>query len=270
MLLSVRHETTYAYEGVASQVTQTLRLTPRNHDAQEVLGWRISRSDGAPIATYTDGLGNLCSFSSRQDPGDRVVIRVAGRVRTRDADGLVTGAAEPLPPGFFLKTTPLTVAAEAVRGLAGTTIKPSRKALEKLMAAVGGQITYAPASSYAERSAEAVLASGAGSGQDLAHVMIAAARAAGVPARYVGGYVWRGAGAVDAPFASHAWTEVWIENAGWIGLDPSLQTPVTQSHVRVAAGLDYRQAGPISGFWRGAGSETMAVNGAVEALESEQ
>jgi transglutaminase-like putative cysteine protease len=273
MLLSVRHETTYAYEGVASQVTQTLRLTPRDHDAQAVLDWRITRSDGAPIAAYVDGLGNACSFSSRQDPGDKVVIRVAGRVRTQDAGGLVNGAVEPLPPGFFLKATPLTIAAEAVRGLASTAMKGAgvRKGLERLMAAVGQKIAYAPVhGAYVETPAEAALAAGSGSAPDLAHVMIAAARAAGVPARYVGGYVWRGASGADAPFASHAWTEVWIDNVGWIGLDPSLQTPVTESHIRVAAGLDYRQAGPISGFWRGAGAETMRVDGAVTALESEQ
>jgi transglutaminase-like putative cysteine protease len=271
MLLSVRHETTYEYEGVASQVTQILRLTPSDHDAQELLDWRITRSDGAPIAPYLDGLGNHCSFSSRQDPGGRVVVRVVGRVRTKDARGLVAGATETLPPAYFLRTTPLTQASQALRGFASAAMKgrSPRAKLEKLAAAVKERIGFEVGEAYVETPAEAALSAGAGPSQHHAHVLTAAARAAGVPARYVSGYVLPEAPR-DAPFASHAWTEVWIEGAGWVGLDGSRGAVIGEAHVRLAIGLDYRQAAPISGFWLGAGAESMSVDGVVEALESAQ
>ncbi|NIR59555.1 MAG: transglutaminase family protein, partial [Gammaproteobacteria bacterium] len=70
-------------------------------------------------------------------------------------------------------------------------------------------------------TAEAALGAGRGSAKDLAHVLIAAARFAGAPARFVGGYVWRGADAADEPFAAHAWVETWIPGVGWVGFDPA-------------------------------------------------
>jgi transglutaminase-like putative cysteine protease len=273
MMLSVRHETTYSYDGTVAQIAQLLRLTPRSHEAQQVLEWQVTRSDGAPIAAFIDGLGNVCGFSSRSGPADRVVITVAGRVRTDDAEGLVQGAFEPLPPAYFLRKTHLTAPSPGIRELAQETLKgrTDRHTLLNLMAAVRERVTYTPGATRVETTAEAALAAGRGVCQDQAHVFIAAARSAGAPARYVGGYVWQGAGEDRArPFASHAWTEAFTSDAGWVGFDPSNGVWATMSHVRVAVGLDYRQAAPVTGLWRGSGVERMAVNGAVEAVESSQ
>jgi transglutaminase-like putative cysteine protease len=273
MLLSVRHDTRYAYDGEASQVTQILRLTPRSHESQQVLEWRVSRSDGAPITAFEDGLGNICGFTTRGGATADVTISVEGRVRTDDAEGLVRGVFEPLPPTYYLRKTPLTATTEAIRELANGALKgeTSRFALRDLMETVLARVAYTPGSTQVETPADAALSAGRGVCQDQAHVFIAAARAAEIPARYVGGYVWRGAaGRAEDPFASHAWAEAYDPDFGWIGFDPSNGVWATTAHVRVAVGLDYRQAAPISGLWRGAGSERMTVAGAVEALESGQ
>jgi transglutaminase-like putative cysteine protease len=274
MLLSVRHDTSYAYEGHASQVTQILRLTPRSHETQQVLEWRVTRSDGAPITAFEDGLGNICGFTTRGGATAGVTISVTGRVRTDDGEGLVSGAFEPLPPAYYLRKTQLTATTEAIRALAAEALKgaTSRFALGDLMNVVRERVAYTPGATQVETPADAALSAGRGVCQDQAHVFIAAARSAGIPARYVGGYVWRGAAKArgPAPFASHAWAEAFDPEVGWIGFDPSNGVWATVSHVRVAVGLDYRQAAPISGLWRGAGEERMRVEGAVEALESAQ
>ncbi len=56
--------------------------------------------------------------------------------------------------------------------------------------------------------------------QDLAHIFIAAARRLGVPARYVGGHFYRSDGVIEQE-AGHAWAEVYIEDLGWVGFDPT-------------------------------------------------
>lgn len=271
MLLSVRHETTYSYDGGAGYLAQIQRLTPRDHDGQQVLEWSVTRSDGASISPFVDGLGNLCGFSARSGRIESVTIKVAGKVRTDDAEGVVKGSFEPLPPAYYLRATPLTAAAEAIKALAEEAVKgeTSRFALFDLMAAVRDQVVYERGTTHVETTAEAALAAGRGVCQDQAHVFIAAARAIGAPARYVGGYVWTG-DKEGAAFASHAWAEAFAPDVGWVGFDPSNGVWSTVSHVRVAVGLDYRQAAPISGLWRGAGAERMHVAGVVEALESSQ
>jgi transglutaminase-like putative cysteine protease len=272
MLLTVRHDTSYAYDGFAAQIAQILRLTPRSHVGQDVIDWRVSRSDGAPIATYFDGLGNICGFSSRRGPMEGVVISVAGRVRTEETDGLVKGADEPLPPAYFLRRTAATGASDTIRALAADAMKgeTGRAALSSLMAAVRERMAYAPSQRHTDVTAEAALGAGRGSAKDLAHVFIAAARHAGAPARYVGGYLWRGAEDHDELFAAHAWAEAYVQGEGWASFDPAVGAWSGAAHIRVAVGLDHRQAAPISGLWRGEGVERMSVEGAVEMEGGEQ
>ena len=45
MRIQISHETVYRYETPAAGVIQTLRLTPRNHDGQYVVDWRIDVSE---------------------------------------------------------------------------------------------------------------------------------------------------------------------------------------------------------------------------------
>jgi transglutaminase-like putative cysteine protease len=272
MLLSIRHETSYAYDAGAAQISQILRLTPRSGGGQEVLDWRVSRSDGAPIATYVDGLGNICGFSGRSGPAQGVVISVAGRVRTQACDGVVRGALEPLPPAYFLRRTLLTGPSEAIRALVCETMKgeTGARALADLASTVRERMSWIPGAPYSDISADAALDAARGSAKDLAHVLIAAARLAGAPARFVSGYVWRGPEANGETFAAHAWAEAFVPDAGWVGLDPATVGWSAATHVRVAVGLDHRQAAPISGLWRGEGAERMSVGGAVEALEASQ
>jgi transglutaminase-like putative cysteine protease len=278
MLLSVRHETSYAYHGLASQLVQLIRMTPRGHDAQEVLDWRITRLGGVAPAAFEDGLGNLCRLVSDRGPIESATILVEGRVRTQDAAGVVSGAFEPLPMAYFRRTTPLTEGSTEIAALAeeATKGKRDRAALTSLMAALGDRVVGVAEDEEAAPSAAAAFEAGRGVSQDLAHVFVAAARALGAPARCVSGYVWPGGspgtGADDgaAGFAPRAWAEAWAEETGWIGFDVWGGGVAGPSHLRVSVGLDYRQAAPIAGFWRGSATETMRVSGLIEASESGQ
>lgn len=273
MILTLRHSTTYAYDGHAAQIVQILRLSPASHDAQRVLNWRVSRSDGGALPSYVDGLGNICHLSSLRGPAEAVTLTAEGRVETEDVQGVVSGAGEPLPPVYFLRETPLTASDEAVTEFARETIgaRKDRVALYDLMTAIHGRIAYVPGYSDIHTSAAEAFAAGRGVCQDQAHIFIACARALGVPARYVGGYVWPGAEtAAEQEFASHAWAEAFTDDAGWVGFDPSNGVWTTTAHLRTANGLDYRQAAPISGVWRGAGEEDMSVDGNIQAVESSQ
>ena len=76
---------------------------------------------------------------------------------------------------------------------------------------------YTPGTTSVEDSAAVVFERGQGVCQDQAHVFVACCRAAGIPARYVSGYLC----SVDGTdSASHAWVDAWLEDAqGWLGID---------------------------------------------------
>jgi transglutaminase-like putative cysteine protease len=89
--------------------------------------------------------------------------------------------------------------------------------------------------------------------QDFSHVFITLARGLGVPARYVSGYLYRDVDSDDrsADGATHAWVEVLLPDAGWVGLDPTNNLMAEDRHIRVAVGRDYADVPPSRGVYKG-------------------
>ena len=103
--------------------------------------------------------------------------------------------------------------------------------------------------------------SGEGVCQDHAHVYIASARAVGIPARYVSGYIYTG-DSKDA--ASHAWVDVWLgSELGWQSVDVTHKRPAVRTYCRLAVGRDYMAAGRRRGGRQAGGGEKMQADGLV-------
>ena len=134
--------------------------------------------------------------------------------------------------------------------------------MHRLVNAIAEKVVYTTGSSVVSDSAETVLSSGRGVCQDHAHVLISVARHLGCAARYVSGYLHMASS--DAQDATHAWAEVWIPSLGWVGFDPSNAISPDERYVRMASGLDYTEAAPISGMRYGDGDEALDVSVSVQ------
>ena len=141
-------------------------------------------------------------------------------------------------------------------------------ALHALSGKIAETVKYGTGQTYAATDAEAALVGGQGVCQDHAHILIAAARSAGVPARYVSGYLMMD-DRVDQD-ATHAWTEAYVEGLGWVGFDISNGISPDQRYVRVATGRDYRDAAPVTGISFGTASQELEVEVAVEQRQVQQ
>jgi transglutaminase-like putative cysteine protease len=130
--------------------------------------------------------------------------------------------------------------------------------LHALLTALNREIAFDTDPTHAATTAAEAFSLRRGVCQDITHIFVAAARALGVPARYVGGH-FRRADGVTAQDAGHAWAEAYVENLGWIGFDPTNGICITDAHVRVAVGLDYLGAAPVRGTRFGGGGETLTV-----------
>lgn len=264
MRLRIDHRTTYVYATPLERGLQLVRLFPKRHGGQEIVRWRVLGPRNVELTPYEDGLGNEAALAETPEGAMEATIRVEGEVETQDTAGLLAGALEPLPPGYYLRETPLTAPDEAIAALAAAASGDDGARAIALMHAVRERMEFQVGATDARTTAADALAAGAGVCQDHAHVLAAAARAAGMPARYVSGYLWTG---VDVEPASHAWAEVFVDGYGWLGLDPANRIVVGAAHVRLASGLDYAQAAPITGMRAGGGMETLSVTLGVRAGE---
>lgn len=262
MRLYISHRTDYRFSQPQARLVQLLKMTPSSHYGQNVVDWRIDVDVDARLKTGRDGFGNETAMLYVDGPIDHISLSVTGEVLTDDRAGVVTGAAEPLPSLLFTRTTRLTRADAAIAAFArdlGEGGDPLER-LHRLNSALHETIRFDPGSHAADRDASTAFAAGTGVGQDMAHIFIAAARALGVPARYVSGHLFRRDEADGCTHeAAHAWAEAHVEGYGWIGFDPANDLCPDDAYVRVAIGLDYRDAAPVSGMRIGGGIEELAV-----------
>ncbi|MDR3419643.1 MAG: transglutaminase family protein [Xanthobacteraceae bacterium] len=262
MRLRIAHRTVYRYDPPAAGMIQLLRLTPRNHEGQYVIGWRIDVSGDARLNTHEDAFGNLTHVFSADGPFGEFVVNVDGEVETQDTEGIVRGTVERFPPSLFLRDTTLTQADARIRDFAqtiraadgGDVLGELHTLLNRLHDGMRGESD--PLQTEAATAAE-VFARKRGIARDLTHIFIGAAHSLGIPARYVAGYV-RPEGAVEQ-HAGHAWAEAFVPKLGWVGFDAANCVCPTEAYVRVAVGLDALGAIPVRGMRYGVGGETLAV-----------
>ena len=271
MRIYISHATTYTYDTPPSGVTQLLRLTPRDHEGQHVLSWRIDLSEDCLLHQHEDAFGNIIHSFTAEGPFDRLSVEVDGEVDTQDTGGLVKGAVECFPPQLFLRETSLTQPDPAIVDFAKTaqagTNGDNLALLHALLAALNRQIAFDTDPTHTATTAAQAFALRRGVCQDITHIFVAAARSLGIPARYVGGHFHRADG-VTSQEAGHAWAEAYVENSGWVGFDPTNGICITDAHVRVAVGLDYLGASPVRGTRYGGSGETLSV--AVRVAQARQ
>jgi len=270
MRLSIRHETTYTYEVPATRAIQTLRLTPRSHDGQFVIHWRIDVDRDCRLEQSADAFGNLVHDFTVEGPLDRLAIVAHGEVETTDSHGILTGQVERFPPVLFLRTTELTASDAAIRRFADDAAAASGTnrvdLMHAIMDGIRSRLRFEVDATDVGTSAIEAFAHGQGVCQDFAHVFIAAVRHLAVPARYVSGYML----SVDNSEqpAGHAWAEVLVDDLGWVGFDPANGICPTAAYVRVAVGLDYLEAAPVRGAHYGGGGEELAVKVAIRDADA--
>jgi transglutaminase-like putative cysteine protease len=271
MRIQISHLTRYRYDRPAAGVIQLLRLTPRNHEAQYIVRWRLETSADCRLDQHEDAFGNITHFFGADGPLRELGVLAEGEVETRDTQGIVRGMVERFPPSLYLRETPLTKCDTCISDFAAACRNESDSdgldVLHGMLASLRERMVYDTDPTHTATTAAEAFALKRGVCQDLAHVFIAASRNLGIPARYVGGYFHRADG-VSEQEAGHAWAEAYVPELGWVGFDPANGICVTDAHVRVAVGLDYLGAAPLRGTRYGGSEELLSVT--VRILQASQ
>lgn len=281
MRFQIEHQTTYRYQGTASESFMEARLTPVTDDRQRLLSRELVVEPACNVHTYTDYFGNRVDTFSIVHRHQLLVLTSRSVVETapvevpRAATDLTVAEAQQLYRGEKLKLFEYVTPSAAIEHTPelerlGRTFFPASAALGSALLTVNSWIAerlrYTPGSTRIDTPVSAVLRSGAGVCQDYAQLMIALLRPAGIPARYVTGYIetdaeLQASGAGCAPLVgaseSHAWVEVYLPGGFWWPLDPTNHTVAGERHVKVAAGRDYHDCTPTRGVFKGTTSDEL-------------
>lgn len=260
MHLKINHVTQYDYDQPVAYALQKIRLRPKASTMQDVVTWELEVEGGKVEASYTDHFGNHVDLVSATQGATSVSVTARGRVETRDTAGILGPVYGVAPLWSFQQPTPLTEPGTRIRALSKLVGESDTvlNGLHALSAAVLKAVPYEVGKTGSATTAEEAATIGYGVCQDHADIFISAARVAGLPARYVSGYLLINE-QIDQD-ASHAWAEVHIDGLGWVGFDVSNGVAPDEKYVRIAIGRDAHDAAPMTGMRVGNAVESLIVS----------
>lgn len=259
MRLTILHQTEYHYDEPVQFSLQRLRLSPQTLGGQSVVEWKVS-VDGATVETgFKDQFGNETHLVSFEGDALSIRIRAEGIVETQDRAGVIGAHTGFVPLWLYLRDTALTKPGKLTRELVKSLSGESELAkMHDLMGKLHESMRFTPGATSTQTTAEQALEAGKGVCQDYTHIFLAAARSMDLPARYVSGYLMLEDS--EEQSASHAWAEVHLPGLGWVGFDAANNICPDHRYVRLASGLYYNDAAPVSGMRIGLAEENMRVH----------
>jgi len=269
----VSHRTWYRCDEEVTGSYGRAHLIPRHGDGQRrETATVLVQPAPAEQRDHTDFFGNRSTYFEVQTPHtelsvtalsevtvnrpipDREVLAELGWERLRDQV-----AAEPVGPELlearaFLLPSPLVAPSPELRAYTGAVFKPGRsigEVLSELVERIHDEFAYVTGATTVGTPLTEVLARREGVCQDFAHLAVGLLRCAGLPARYVSGYIETqpppGRSRLQGADASHAWASAFLPALGWVDLDPTNRKLIDDSYVTVAVGRDYEDVPPLRG-----------------------
>jgi len=268
---ALRHVTRYRYDRQITLGAQTIRLRPAPHTRAKVVAYSLKIEPEEQFLNW------------QQDPQSNWLARVVFPEKTDHFTVAVDLTVEMdviNPFDFFLEPEadnfPFTYSAEQKaelepylttsamgrafdRYLAGISLEPKHTTnfIFDLNAQLSRDISYLIRMEPGIQTPEETLCKASGSCRDTAWLLVQLLRHLGLAARFASGYLIQlkadvkaldGPSGTDKDFTDlHAWCEVYLPGAGWVGLDPTSGLFAGEGHIPLACTANPAQAAPISG-----------------------
>ena len=268
---SIYHLTHYKYDRPVILGPQSIRLRPAPHSRTRVISHSLTVSPSAHFVNHQqDAYGNWLARFVFPEPVREFKIEVdlvADMSVYNPFDFFVEDSAKKFPFGYDKDIAPdlsIYLRKEPLGKLLKQYLRTiSRKPmvtidfLVLLNSRLASEINYEIRMEPGVQTAEETLGRMSGSCRDTSWLLVQILRNLGLAARFVSGYLIQlkpdltaidGPAGTDTDFTDlHAWVEVYLPGAGWVGLDPTSGLLAGESHIPLAATPHYRHAAPISG-----------------------
>ena len=261
MNLTVTYRAEYRYERRVSLSSHVVRLFPRDPLQAKVTSHRFATNPSGSVHWRHDLFDNVVAqcFYPREE--DHLIFEFDAEITVEERN----------PFGFLLDSRALQWPVEydaRERAVIAAFMAPTEEVFPASLRPMSGSETvgalvgmnqwiHANIAYERREEGEALVPSETlrlrrGACRDTAVLLAAALRGQGLAARLVSGYLWESAGDPaqrKAESSLHAWTEVYLPGAGWIGMDPSNGVLADHHYIATAVGIVPADVAPVVGLY---------------------
>jgi uncharacterized protein (DUF2126 family)/transglutaminase-like putative cysteine protease len=277
--VALEHRTSYTFDRLVEVHPHVIRLRPAPHARTPIEAYTLDVEPADHFINWQqDAFGNFLARLVFPNPTRALTITVgliADLKVINPFDFFIEEFAETVPFSYpadlredlegYLRPVddagPGSGPADLVRAwVQGHPITPGMRTIDflvELNRAVNADVSYSVRMEPGVQTPERTLQTGVGSCRDSAWLLVSILREFGLAARFVSGYLVQltsDVPALDGPSGPaadftdlHAWTEVYVPGAGWIGLDPTSGLFAGEGHIPLAATPHPASAAPITG-----------------------
>lgn len=272
MYFNITHATKYHYSEPAWDSFNELHLRPSDDYRQTVLKFDLKIQPKPEVRSHRDYYTNLLHHFHLPKKHNSLRIEATSRVVTYPVPAPHPVSARALPElrhrlfEYIAPTERVPLDRDWFSLFGGQRPKRNQDLVEYLVDLndqLHKSFVYDPGSTHLNTPLADFANDQRGVCQDFAHAMLALCRSAGVPTRYVSGYIHSNPNIASEELlgaeASHAWVEAFLPGSGWVGFDPTNGCLINEAHVKIGYGRDYDDVSPVRGLRRGGGQAELHV-----------
>ncbi|MBB4800801.1 transglutaminase-like putative cysteine protease [Flavobacterium nitrogenifigens] len=271
-LFKIVHITKYQYNYPIKESINEIRIFPHHFENQEVLQYQILITHNPDVDISEDYYGNrvgnfnVLDAHTEMTIESRMLVRVNHSLKIPEIDSTsVKDIEEEKQKSIMLLRLCYLDKIEKQNEIEAILKKINIE--NKSIIEIGQQcnnyvfenFTYTKGITNIETTVDEILTHKKGVCQDFAHILLQLLRTAGIPSRYVSGYICPNESGLRGEGATHAWVEIYTPNQGWLGLDPTNNIWTMDNHVRLSVGRNFGDCTPIKGTFKGLARQTLSV-----------
>ena len=271
-VFKIVHLTKYHYNHPIKESINEIRLFPHHFENQEVLQYQLLITHNPDVDISEDYYGNRVGNFNVLDTHTEMIIESRMLVRVNhslkipeiDATSVEDIQAQKEKSIMLLRLCYLDDIQkqneiEAILKKIKIEDKSIIEIAQQCNAYVYDNFIYTKGITNIETTVDEILELKKGVCQDFAHILLQLLRTAGIPSRYVSGYICPNESGLRGEGATHAWIEIYTPKQGWLGLDPTNNIWTMDNHVRLSVGRNFSDCTPIKGTFKGLARQTLSV-----------